>query len=166
MRPNDTAPDGAAFIPLRARDGSVRAYAVVDAADAEWVSQWRWSLATGYAARSQNLPGVGPRNTYLHRELLGLTRGDGLERDHIDPNRLNCRRSNLRAVTKQGNRQNVPNRGMSRYRGVYWDKSIGYWRAVVEANGKRHYLGVFKSEDAAGQAAQDGRMKLLECAVD
>lgn len=29
-------------IPLRARDGSIRAYALVDAADAEWLSQWTW----------------------------------------------------------------------------------------------------------------------------
>ena len=35
MHPDDTCPDGAVRIPLRARDGSIRAYTVVDAADAE-----------------------------------------------------------------------------------------------------------------------------------
>jgi hypothetical protein len=33
-----------AEIPLRARDGSVKAWALIDAADAAWLNQWRWSM--------------------------------------------------------------------------------------------------------------------------
>jgi hypothetical protein len=31
-----------AEIPLRAADGSVRAYAIVDDADVDFLDQWRW----------------------------------------------------------------------------------------------------------------------------
>ena len=47
---------------------------------------------------------------YLHREVLGLTPGDGLETDHRNGDRLDNRRSNLRVATRAQNAQNVPAR--------------------------------------------------------
>lgn len=167
MRPDDTAPDGAVRIPLRRRDGSIRAYTVVDAADAEWVNQWQWCLTdTGYAVR--NVKSGGRRTTVkLHRELLGLVWGDGLEGDHLNRDRLDNRRSNLRAVPKFGNRQNVTSSGASSsYRGVTWDRQNGKWLAQVKANGRNHYVGLFSDEIAAAEAARLARQRLLPYAVD
>lgn len=154
-------------IPLRARDGSVRAYAIVDAADADWVNQWRWSLNEGYAARCEYI-GRKVRHVYLHRELLGLARGDGLKGDHRDRDKLNCRRSNLRVSTHRGNMQNTSSRmgTSSRYRGVHWSKAHQRWQAQVGVDGKSTYLGLFDSEEEAANAAKAARLKLLPFAID
>lgn len=46
-----------ARIPLRDRHGEVRAFAIVDDADFEWLNQWRWHLdGEGYARRSVHNP--------------------------------------------------------------------------------------------------------------
>lgn len=138
-------------IPLRARDGSIRAYALVDDADLEWAA-WLWRLtSSGYARRCE-----GGRYLYLHRELLGLSPGDGLEGDHRNGDRLDNRRSNLRAVTRAQNSQNIRRApASSSHRGVSWNKAKGRWRAYVRLGGKLHHLGYFASEEdaAAGAAA-------------
>ena len=168
MRPDDTAPDGAVLIPLHARDGSVRAYAVVDAADAEWANRWRWSLiANRYAGRAVMVDGHS-RPVYLHRELLGLTHGDGREVDHIDRDYLNDRRGNLRAIPKRGNRQNRSSLcgSSSVHRGVSFHKSTGKWQSRIKVDGKETYLGLFDTELEASEAARRARLQAMPYAVD
>ncbi len=176
-RPSYTSPlefseDGlTARIPLRNRDGSVRAYAIVDAADAEWANLWRWTLCAGRAARGVRVNGT-LRKVYLHRLLLGLTWGDGIEGDHIDRNPLNCRRSNLRPVPSQkGLRGNAENKSShrgasSQCRGVYWNKRQKKWGAQINSGGKHTYLGYFRSETDAAEAARAARARLMPFAVD
>jgi hypothetical protein len=156
-----------ARIPLRNHAGDLVGYAIVDAVDAEWAGQWCWSLdSKGYAIRA-----IGPRDNQhkirLHRELLGLVHGDGIEGDHINRNRLDDRRSNLRSIPKAGNRQNVSARGgSSPFRGVSWNKRLRKWTAHVRVNGKRINLGCFIDEAAAAEAARLARLRLLPYSVD
>lgn len=157
--------DDTVQIPLCARDGSIRAYATVDASDAEWAGQFRWYLSgVGYAVRTvrHNV------KAYLHRELLGLIPGDGLEGDHRNLDKLDNRRINLRAVPKHGNRQNVPSRrgAASEYRGVYWDARRSVWYAQVGSGGHAHSLGDFASEFEAAEAARVARQRILPFTVD
>lgn len=156
--------DGSAEMPLYGRDGQIRAVTVVDAADAPTTSQWRWYLNNrGYAVRSE-----GTRLVLLHRAILGLTRGDGLEGDHINRDRLDNRRSNLRILTKQTNPQNQSSyRGSSSaFRGVSWDKSKQRWVAYIYMNGKRTTLGRFREETEAAATARDARRRLMPFAVE
>ncbi len=161
--------DDTARIPLRARDRkTVRAYVIIDAADFAWASQWHWCLmAVGYAVRRATVNG---RSEFflLHRELMGLVKGDGLEVDHINHNKLDNRRANLRIVTRQGNRQNVASRrgSSSQYRGVAWDKAAGKWVAGIGINGKRKYLGYFTDEQEAAAVALAARREMLPDSVD
>lgn len=159
--------DGTASLPLRAQNGSVRALVIVDLGDAEWASQWRWSLAQGYAKRHTRT-GSKRRWPVLHRELLRLTYGDPREGDHIDRNPLNCRRSNLRALPPGKNRQNQSSheRSTSTYRGVSWDNNRSKWMACVKVHGATVHLGRFDSEVEAGAAAATARLQLLPYAVD
>lgn len=160
--------DGAAGIPLRARDGSVRAYVIVDAADAERANRWRWSLNnTGYAIRGQSIDGI-LQKFLLHREILGLTPGDGWEVDHIDHDRLNCRRANMRTVLKAENAQNASAKSTStsQHRGVSWNTGKQRWVAQVGANGKTIHLGYFATETEAAEAAWRGRRRFLPFSVD
>lgn len=153
-----------ARLPLQARDGSITGYAVIDASDLEWAGKWRWhaNKVSGRVVRN-----VGPQVIWLHREVLGLTEGDGLEADHIDRDPLNNRRGNLRVVTRAQNAQNLPVRlGTSRYRGVAWSTQYSQWLAYAHVNRKRVYSELFDSEDAAGEAARKARARLMTHATD
>lgn len=169
MRPDDIVPDGAVGIPLRARDGTVRAIALVDAADAAFANQWTWRLEDGYARRRVVSAGR-ERRFHLHRELLSLVYGDGYEGDHRSRDRLDNRRANLRSVPKHGkpNNQNVSNqaRSASQYRGVAWHRQSQKWQARVSVNGKSVYLGLFADEHEAAAVARAARRRLLPYAVD
>lgn len=159
--------DDIALIPLRARDGSVKAHAIVDAADAEWVNQWRWCrLPNGYIARTAQGEGV-QRTIYLHRALLGLEYGNVLTADHINRNRADNRRANLRAVSRGGNSQNVPSqKGVSRHRGVYLNRSTGKWTAQICLHGRSTHLGTFAEEQDAAEVARAARRRLMPYATD
>lgn len=159
--PATVSADGlTATIPLFARDGSVHGHAIIDAADAMWASQWRWMLHGGYASRVHQ-PGSQRITLRLHRELLGLAYGDARTGDHINRDRLDNRRSNLRIVAKWAQAQNVSPRGgtSSKYRGVAWCSAHGKWRAYANVNGKPKHFGWFKTEAEAAQAAQDARLR-------
>ncbi len=153
-----------ARIPLRRRDGTIRAYALVDAVDFEWLSQWRWCLgADGYAMRNEWLAGRArkQRTVLMHRAILGLEPGDPRQGDHVNRDRLDYRRENLRIAERaeKDNQQNVPaNAGSSsQYRGVCWDKQHRKWKAQVQLDGRQHYLGYFPDEAEAGTVAASFR---------
>lgn len=124
--------------------------AFIDDADYETVGKHKWSAlvkpCTVYAVRRD-----GKRVVLLHRVLLEAP--PGMEVDHIDGNGLNNCRSNLRLVTRQGN---VWNRhtvvGVSKYRGVHFNRKTGKWRAQIGRDGRTFSLGYFHSEEAAAEA--------------
>lgn len=154
-------PDGSyRRIPLHRRDGAIVAYALVDEQDAR-LAESSWFLhGNGYAARNAPHPaGDGRRMlVLLHREVLGLTLGDGIEGDHENGDRLDCRRSNLRQATHALNGQNIVRAGgTSRFRGVAWSKPRGRWRAQAQLNGRRVHLGYFADELDAAAAVADWR---------
>ena len=157
-----------ARFPLFSRSGQILAHAVIDASDAEWVRQWPWSLgSTGYVVRTIDGPN-GQRKIRLHRELLKLGHDDTRQVDHIDRDRMNNRRSNLRILTLAQNTQNVSSQigSTSIYRGVCWKKDKGKWQASVRVGGVSKHLGYFDNEDAAAAAARDGRLIHMPYAVD
>lgn len=138
-------------IPLHDRDGTIRAFAVVDADDFERLAGFNWSLTGGGYVRRR----CGTRMVKLHREILGLRRGDKLDADHKNRDRLDYRRANLRVCTRQQNRQNTSGwkRASSRYRGVSFDKPRGSWKACAKLHGRQHFIGRFPTEQEAADAA-------------
>ena len=74
--------------------------------------------------------------------------------DHIDRNKLNNHVSNLRWATiieNSGNKLTYKG-SVSKYKGVSFHKLSKKWQAELQANGKRKYLGLFKSEKEAALA--------------
>jgi hypothetical protein len=125
---------------------------IVDDNDYQKLSQHKWYACkkrnTFYAYRDS-----GPRKNKIripmHREILGLTKGDGLIVDHINQNPLDNRKENLRIVSHNFNQHNCKERkNGSGYRGVV--KHGNGWMAQISVNGKHKYLGYFKDKiDAA-----------------
>ena len=108
-------------------------------------------------------PGVNHHILYMHREILGLRRGDGLQADHINGNKLDNRRANLRIVTAATNGQNKGKRTgvSSRHRNVSWNSGTGNWMVRLSVAGRRTYLGLFDDEDEAGRVAVAFRAQLM-----
>ena len=104
----------------------------------------------GYAARDRLLGEVGPTKRYSHREIM--TPPTGMVVDHVNRDRLDNRRSNLRVCTQSQNLANSPKLrgGSSRFKGVSIRR--GRWRAQIGISGKIIHLGYFTDEAAAARA--------------
>jgi hypothetical protein len=74
--------------------------------------------------------------------------------DHIDRNPLNNTRANLRFCTHSENQRNKASKPLStsKYLGVHWHKKDCKWQATIRVEGKKVYLGSFKSEEDAARA--------------
>ena len=138
--------------------GRVVAKAMVDDQDAylgedAYLGNTKWHIHyKGYAYRNSRSCD-GRRTPLLHREVMGNPVGKLV--DHIDGDRLDCRRKNLRATDKYGNSQN--RRGAQKnskvgVRGVVRLPS-GRYQAKVHHRGKGHHVGVFDTVEEAGRAA-------------
>jgi len=125
--------------------------ALVDDADFEWLSQWKWSVCNddGYAVRNTRVDGKQV-NIRMHRLLLGA--GPGQMVDHANGDTLDNRRANLRLCTmteSNRNRRSRPGRGLT-HRGVTLRQGKYYARIAVAR--RQQWLGPFDTEEAAASA--------------
>lgn len=153
--------------PLVNRRGEIVAYTVVDIEDLPLIQGHNWRVdAYGYAERGEGSYSEY-RKIYMHRVILGLT-DRSIEGDHIDHDKLNNTRNNLRAVSHKGNTQNVISHSdsVSKYRGVSWHKKTGKWVATGKLGGKQAHLGLFTNELDAAKAASDFRREHMPSSVE
>jgi len=119
----------------------------------------------GYARRSNPTP--PPDKVKLHRLVLerklGRPLAQGEYSDHINGDRLDNRRENLRPVTLQQNQQNIHGNRRNKaggLRGVSWHAKAGKWQAVVRHNRKNEYLGLYSNPEEAAAVAAHRRAEL------
>jgi len=150
--PSPIGPDGSVVL-FGARDrtkGCQVGIAFVDEDSRPVVREHRWRLnANGYAVTK-----IEGTSTYMHRLLM--PEAGKFEVDHIDGNRLNNRKANLRVVTKKEQMQNRGVRADNKtgHRNVHYDAKKKLYRVCVRlsdgrALGHRHKL----IEDAIAEAA-------------
>jgi hypothetical protein len=128
----------------------------IDEDDYEWVSSHRWHLGdTGYVLGYSEEKGKTP--AHLHRLIMQRIMGRPLRAgeyiDHMNGDKVDNRRSNLRLVTKSQNGMNLRRgKGLtSKYIGVHCDRSRPYkkWMAYITIDQKRWQIGRYASEEEA-----------------
>ena len=119
--------------------------------------KYNWSISSnGYAQRRIIKPDGSKSTILMHRQIMELTFGDSDYVDHINGNRLDNQKSNLRLCTHTQNLHNskISKRNKSGAKGVfhqhieYETKKKGivckdYWRASIMVNRKNIFLGTF-----------------------
>jgi hypothetical protein len=91
--------------------------------------------------------------------LLNLTQE--LVADHINHNKIDNRKSNLRAVSQQENMHNKSTfkSNKSGHTGVHYNKKANRWTVSIGYNGKAKYIGCFKTIEEAVKARKEAELK-------
>lgn len=134
--------------------------AIVDDEDYDFLSQWKWCYHNGYAKRNkEKIDGKRMGHIFMHR-LINKT-PDGFDTDHINRNKLDNRKENLRTVTRGQNEinKNIRKDNTSGVKGVVWNKNMGRWMVRVWVDNKSIFLGYFKNLNDASKARLRGENK-------
>lgn len=126
---------------------------LVDDEDFIWASWFSWYVNShGYAVHTRWLRGK-THGVLMHR-MMFMEIPEGMQVDHINGNKLDNRRCNLRLCTHSENMRNRKHQKgtSSKYKGVYWNKLAGKWQTRIKVKGKLKHLGYFHSEEVAAWA--------------
>lgn len=139
--------------------------AIVDDKDFEELNKIKWQWSVGYARH----PGYGAhkirKSILMHRLIMNAPKG--MDIDHINGNRLDNRRENLRVCTRAENNQHRTNKRKNKtsiYKGVclvtsrYFSKRKKIltkrtsWMASIQKNKEFTIIGCFQNELHAAMA--------------
>lgn len=131
--------------------------ALIDDEDYERVSQYKWFLNEEYVFSTNRKD-----RKKLHRFIIN-NYDKTVVVDHINHNKLDNRKCNLRVCSVKENTRNHKKYGFktatSKYIGVHWDKEHKKWRACITSNYKVMALGRFDSELEAAKAYNEAALK-------
>lgn len=127
-------------------------YALVDDNMFEELNQLKWQFhISGYAVHEMRIKGEkGKRKTVMmHRVIINTP--EDRDTDHINGNRLDNRKKNLRIVTTSQNlmNQKIKANNTSGVTGVYWSKKSKKWQAYISLYKKTIQLGLFRDKEIA-----------------
>lgn len=129
---------------------------LIDSQDLELVSQYAWTVTKdGYAKKYLEKLVDGKRLrrvVYMHRLIMDAKENELV--DHINQNKADNRRNNLRFASKSLNSLNSQKvRSSTGYRGVIRNKQKGKpFKASIIVNSKSIHLGFFDTAKQAGEA--------------
>jgi hypothetical protein len=110
---------------------------LIDSSDYEKIKRYKWTLDDGYAVSHDTENNF--KKVRLHRIIIGAKEGEIV--DHINRNRLDNRKENLRLVTREENARNVSisKNNKTGIIGVHRSEN-NTWRVSIQGknSGKRH----------------------------
>ena len=116
----------------------------IDLEDYELIKNYSWYVSSkGYAYSKKD-----KKHISMHRLIMNPGK---FQIDHINHNKLDNRKSNLRISTNQENQFNrlISKNNKSGYNGVYFNSQCGKWCAQLKINGECVLNKLFlKIEDA------------------
>lgn len=146
-------------IKVKQRNGTENVLCKVDDCDFEDLNKITWNIdKKGYIRRSIFREGK-VRAEFLHRRIMGEPKNKQI--DHINHDKLDNQKKNLRTATNRQNCMNKPasSRGGSEFKGVHWEFSADKWRARIKVKGILKSLGCFNDEVEAAKAYNEAALK-------
>ena len=138
------------------KNGKIKGYAIIDDEDFERINKYNWIISSnGYAVhyKSKNRKYLGIIR--MHRIILDTPRDKFI--DHINGNKLDNRKQNLRFATNSQNQANAKIRSTNKsgFRGVSFHNWSGKWIVGIKVMGKSINLGYFSNPKEAAMAFDD-----------
>lgn len=130
-------------------------FALIDKDDFDRLSKFKWHFDGRYAARGFSSNGKVYKK-YLHKEIV-----DYKMVDHINGNKLDNRKENLRPTNKSLNAANAKTSN-GKYRGVSFakdGKKKKRWKSRITVDGKSIALGIYLTRDEAAFAYRQAANK-------
>lgn len=117
---------------------------------------WAKSTSNGYATTR-----IGSKSSATAQSVIIGSPPDGMVIDHINRNRLDNRKSNLRFTTQKENARNrgTMSNNTSGYTGVHYQKASRKWRASIAVDYHRIQLGEFDTKEDAYDAYIQARKR-------
>lgn len=140
--------DNLAYVPL-----SKGLSAIIDIEDVDRICQYNWWCShLGYAMREVRLNNNKIKIILMHRIILNAKDNEFI--DHINSNRIDNRKQNLRIATNSENQHNskLPVTNTSGYKGVAWSDHAGGWIACISIEGKLSKIGLYATAKEAATA--------------
>lgn len=123
----------------------------IDKEDIEKVSKYKWHISNGYA-RATTRENGRVETIRMHRLIMNAKPKTHV--DHINRNKLDNRKFNLRICTSQKNQGNTLKRkdNTSGYKGVSWDKVKNKFHARMMVQKSLIHIGYFDNVITAAKA--------------
>ena len=132
---------------------------IVSSSDYEHLNSFKWYYNKGYVSRNYINEDGNKRVLYMHRYVMDCPRGKQV--DHINGNKLDNCRENLRITTSTGNNRNRAKSAgtTSKYKGVNWSKQNQRWLCRLKVKRKTVYLGYYDTEEEAAKVYNEAAIK-------
>jgi len=128
----------------------------IDLEDVDKIKNYKWYQGSSGYAQSDNVEG---KRILLHKFLMKSEGFDYI--DHINSDKLDNRKDNLRYVT--GSENNYNREYSSNFEneniGIYYSKSKALWETYIGYKNKKIYLGGFKDKKDAIEARREAEIK-------
>lgn len=124
---------------------------VIDIDDVPIVKDLLWYINSGYIQND--------KYGRLHRGIMNAKPNEIV--DHVNGDRLDNRKSNLRLCTNAENSRNanISKNNTSGYKGVSWDKSRNLWHAQIMVDKRTIHIGRFGDKLEAAKAYNKAAVK-------